>query len=177
MLTLIIGGVRSGKSTAAETIAAETGASVLHYIATSVPTDDEMNQRIRNHQVKREAASEAWLTYEHSTNLLKAPIPKGAVIVLDCLTTWAANEWMETSDDDIQPLISSIMGQIEKIHQHGKELIIVSNDLFSDAISFSDSVQSYLSLMGGLHQKLVQRADTVIQMEFGQKRIRKGVRT
>ena len=53
-LTLILGGARSGKSSFAEKIAHDSGKSVL-YIATATAGDDEMAERIRNHQASRPA--------------------------------------------------------------------------------------------------------------------------
>jgi len=48
-IILVTGGARSGKSTIAEKILTETENSIL-YLATSVPFDDEMKDRIKKHQ-------------------------------------------------------------------------------------------------------------------------------
>ena len=48
-LTMILGGARSGKSSFVERIARDSGKSVL-FIATASAGDDEMAERIRNHQ-------------------------------------------------------------------------------------------------------------------------------
>ena len=59
-LTLLLGGARSGKSTLAEKLAAQRGERVL-YIATALPFDDEMKDRIENHQKKR---PDTWKTVD-----------------------------------------------------------------------------------------------------------------
>ena len=50
--TLILGGVRSGKSRLAERLAHETQLSVI-YIATATIEDEEMRQRIEQHKTHR----------------------------------------------------------------------------------------------------------------------------
>ena len=51
-IVLITGGARSGKSTYAEKLAKETKGGVL-YIATSIPFDDEMKDRVKKHKERR----------------------------------------------------------------------------------------------------------------------------
>ncbi|NLQ19166.1 hypothetical protein HGG82_16320 [Marinomonas sp. M1K-6] len=52
MRQLVLGGVRSGKSRYAESLAKEVGLPVT-YIATARAGDDEMQQRIQQHQAYR----------------------------------------------------------------------------------------------------------------------------
>ena len=59
-IVLITGGARSGKSTYAEKLAMETKGRVL-YIATSIPFDDEMKDRVKKHKERRPAT---WNTFE-----------------------------------------------------------------------------------------------------------------
>ncbi|MGF1665735.1 MAG: bifunctional adenosylcobinamide kinase/adenosylcobinamide-phosphate guanylyltransferase, partial [Acidimicrobiia bacterium] len=60
MLTLLTGGARSGKSSAAVRLASATAAPV-HYLATAQPGDAEMAQRIARHRADRPAG---WITVE-----------------------------------------------------------------------------------------------------------------
>jgi adenosyl cobinamide kinase/adenosyl cobinamide phosphate guanylyltransferase len=61
----VLGGARSGKSTFAERLAAESGGPVL-YVATATAADDEMADRIRQHQARRPAS---WQTLETPTDV------------------------------------------------------------------------------------------------------------
>ena len=64
-LTLVLGGVRSGKSAFAESLARKAEGPVL-YLATGQVTDDEMAERIRRH---REARPGHWDTLEEPLEL------------------------------------------------------------------------------------------------------------
>src|SRR5579871_6012240 len=89
MLTLILGGARSGKSTHALALAEEAG-RVL-FVATAEASDQEMADRIAAHRLERPGT---WDTAEAPSAL--ATVIDGAadrydLIVIDCLTLWVSN--------------------------------------------------------------------------------------
>ena len=92
-LSLVLGGVRSGKSEFGEELAGEEGKPVL-YVATGVASDPEMNQRIQCH---RESRPDDWKTLEapidldgaldKALNAADAP----EVVLVDSLDSWIGN--------------------------------------------------------------------------------------
>ena len=89
-VTLILGGARSGKSSWADHLAAQSGRRVL-YIATEQPSDAEMAERIAAHRANRPAA---WQTAEVFDNLIDAvrdSADVNDVVLVDCLTLWVSN--------------------------------------------------------------------------------------
>src|SRR3954469_23610468 len=96
-LTLIVGGVRSGKSRLAEQLAA--GNAPVIYLATAVPpdrlpeaaADAEMVRRIAAHRARRAAL--AWGTVEEPWDLPGAVTAHGACgcVLVECLTLWVSN--------------------------------------------------------------------------------------
>ncbi|WP_281658137.1 bifunctional adenosylcobinamide kinase/adenosylcobinamide-phosphate guanylyltransferase [Halobacillus sp. Cin3] len=175
MLTVVIGGVRSGKSSMAERKAVDTGEESLHYIAAGVNTDEEMQHRINHHQKSRENSLYTWVLHEHPVQPSEASFPDGSVVILDCLTTWATNEWMKMDDDDdVDDLVAAILGEIIHLNGRAGHLIVVSNDLFSDASNHPPVIEEYLQLLGTLHVKLVAMADFVYQVQFGHAQLKKG---
>ena len=88
-LMLITGGVRAGKTTFAERLAARHGADVL-YVATAEARDGEMRARIDAHRAARPAA---WRTLEAPLDPVAAlrAAPAADAVLLDCLTLWTSN--------------------------------------------------------------------------------------
>src|ERR1700748_3009801 len=89
MLTFLLGGARSGKSSLALRLATAAGAPVV-FVATGEAGDDEMAQRIARHQAERPAG---WTTVEAPRNLLGAleATPADTCVIVDCLSLWVAN--------------------------------------------------------------------------------------
>ena len=87
MKTLILGGVRSGKSRLAEALALRSGLPVT-YIATALPGDEEMRQRIEAHCQRRPPG---WQVVEEPYALagaLHTHAAAGHCVIVDCLTLW-----------------------------------------------------------------------------------------
>lgn len=90
MLTLIIGGARSGKSELALRLAHASARDVL-FVATMEPRDDELRARVARHRSERPAA---WRTLEAPRDLvamLEREARPGDFIVVDCITLWVSN--------------------------------------------------------------------------------------
>ncbi len=115
-LIFISGGVRSGKSSFAEKlalkIACEEGGG-LHYIATGVPSDLEMKERIKKHQHDREAAKYRWITVEQSINIgaIADHFNNRDILLLDCVTTLLNNELFSSDHRWDPPFLESIKGE------------------------------------------------------------------
>jgi adenosylcobinamide kinase / adenosylcobinamide-phosphate guanylyltransferase len=98
-LVFLIGGARSGKSSLAVRLAAESGAPVV-FIATGEARDPEMAERIALHRAERPAA---WKTVEEPVALQGAleAAPRESCVVVDCLSLWVAN-LLEGSAADVE---------------------------------------------------------------------------
>ena len=89
MLTFLVGGARSGKSTLAVQMGEHHGGQV-HFIATAEAVDDDLRARIERHRAERPAT---WTTAEVPVELGAAltATPREALVIVDCLTVWLAN--------------------------------------------------------------------------------------
>jgi adenosylcobinamide kinase/adenosylcobinamide-phosphate guanylyltransferase len=93
-VSLISGGVKSGKSALAERLAISTMLNVT-YIATATPDDAAMQQRISHHRQQRPSH---WLTVEQPVQLAKALTEHCQInrcVLVDCLTLWLTNLLMQ----------------------------------------------------------------------------------
>ena len=86
MITLVLGGSRSGKSAVAERIAADAATSVT-YVATAQVHDDDFADRVALHRDRRPAE---WTTLEVGADLAVALASIDGVALVDSLGTWVA---------------------------------------------------------------------------------------
>ncbi len=94
MITLVVGGSRSGKSRFAERLAARCAADMdrgsVHYVATAVvdPGDDDHIVRVAAHRAARPAT---WETHEPEPSDLPALLRRlDGLVLLDALGSWIA---------------------------------------------------------------------------------------
>lgn len=177
MRQLILGGVRSGKSRLAETLATETGLPVT-YLATAQIWDDEMAARIRQHQQYRPVH---WTTVEipdaslpqQLADLMQQP----GVILLDCLTLWltqllCAEPLNEASLARVDQVVAQL---VDCVAQDGPaELILVGNETGLGIMPVDRLSRIYGDKAGLLHQQLAQVCERVVLTVAGLPLVVKG---
>ncbi|MEH7503660.1 bifunctional adenosylcobinamide kinase/adenosylcobinamide-phosphate guanylyltransferase [Neobacillus drentensis] len=183
-LIFITGGVRSGKSSFAERKAVEiasiTGGQ-LNYLATGVPSDPEMKERIEKHQHDREAGSNRWKTVEQSVQIeeLANDFSAEDIILLDCVTTLLNNELFSSEQkwDEcfLETVKENIITGITSIKKRTGTMIVVSNEVLNEPLLGNEMVFTYGRLLGQIHQYLVKEADQVFLVEAGIPIVMKGV--
>ena len=167
-LVFITGGVRSGKSSFAEQYLMEEQATRNVYVASGMPVDGEMEERIQRHQDDRQSYPVDWITLEqprHLENIVPL-IHKGDGVLWDCVTTWLANELYEGNMDKVE---RELYETIDQLRQKAKVIVIVSNEVLDERISTYESVALYQQWIGRIHQQLVAKADEAYEMEYGVK--------
>src|SRR6266403_2987411 len=101
MKTLLLGGVRSGKSRYAEALARVHGGPVT-VIATATTDDEEMRARIAAHRARRPAE---WTVVEEPICLadaLRAAASPSGIVVIECLTLWLTNLLLSPRSADLE---------------------------------------------------------------------------
>ena len=171
MLNLVIGGAASGKSTYAEGLVCNGGASHRIYIATMQPFDAECKSRIMKHRAARSHLG--FETVECYTGLCDTQIPSGADILLECMSNLAANELFSGNASDTE-VFSSILSGVERLERFANSLTIVSNDLFADGLHYDADTLRYLKLLARINRALAVRAQRVIEVVCGIPILHKG---
>lgn len=175
-MIFISGGVRSGKSTFAEHLAIHTAKKVggnLHYIATGVAMDDEMEKRIMRHQMERENSVLKWKTREKSTEIetIATSFQQDDVVLLDCVTTLLNNElFSEQRDWDshfLEEVYNRVFKGITAIDKKCGLLILVSNEVTHELKHENEMVFHYSRVLGNLHQEIVKKAESAYLVEAG----------
>jgi adenosylcobinamide kinase/adenosylcobinamide-phosphate guanylyltransferase len=163
MLTLILGGARSGKSKLAQRIATPAGRVV--YIATAATGQDpEMAARIERHRGNRPCS---WQTIEEPLTLAaaveRASNETDAVIV-DCLTIWLSNLSWEHRDRPPEALEAAARSEIQRIARAARpcHVILVSNELGSGTVPEPAVTRAFRDVHGLLNQSAAEAADEVI---------------
>jgi len=156
MKTLILGGVKSGKSRYAEKLATSISESVT-VVATATVLDEEMALRIARHQEDRPAS---WVTIEEPIQLGQAlrSITDAEVVVIDCLTLWLTNLLMDQDPDKLNVEIDDFE---QAIKTFSSPLILVSNETNMGIVPLGDLTRQYCDQVGLLHQRLANVCDEV----------------
>ena len=164
-ITLVIGGVRSGKSRYAQTLAAQMDR--VTFIATAESRDDdEMRSKIDRHRADR---PETWPTVEeplHLSSAITAATPTSDAILVDCLTLFAAN-LLEAHGDNEQALVASIDALCEALKTSPCKVILVSNEVGSGVVPAYASGRRFRDLVGQINQRVATVADTVLLLVAG----------
>ncbi len=166
-LVLILGGARSGKSTAAERMAHD-GSKVL-FVATAEALDEGMRRRIENHRRYR---PRHWHVLEEPIHLSKALIPvvdEYDTFILDCVTLWVSNLLlMERPEADAEPgVMRAVDRLLDLIVRAGGRWILVSNEVGQGIVPASELGRTYRDLLGRVNQRVASRADQAYLMVAG----------
>jgi adenosylcobinamide kinase/adenosylcobinamide-phosphate guanylyltransferase len=163
MITLVLGGARSGKSRYAEQLARNSQLPVL-YIATATALDDEMSARIAHHQTQRPSE---WALCECPLQLaetLARESQKPQCILVDCLTLWLNNQLFHYPQQDFSLLFKQL---IDSLQNSQAQIIFVSNEVGLGIIPLGEISRQFVDEAGRLNQALAQRADTVFFIAAG----------
>lgn len=167
MLTLVTGGSGSGKSAFAEDRVLSFGEAKRIYIATMHPFDEESHKRIERHRKMR--AGKGFETAECYTGLKNVVLPecdKGCVVLLECMSNLVANEMFEEQGAHEQTM-QEIMAGVENLLKQAAHVVIVTNEIFSDAVSFDGDMDTYLKYLGKINQEISKKADEVAEVVYG----------
>lgn len=163
-LILILGGARSGKSTAAEKIAAQY--SRVTFLATAEAYDDEMRLRITHHQADRPTE---WKTVECPQSAAEAihQTDEADCFLLDCLTLLVSNLLLAHEADAEEVTNAEIDALLDAWRESNANLICVSNETGLGVVPDNALARRYRDLLGRVNQRLAAQADVVYFMIAG----------
>ena len=163
-VTLVLGGVRSGKSRFALNLASRTDS--VTFVATARPLDDEMRRKIERHRRERPAE---WSTREEPLKLDEAIAEsEGAseLIIIDCLTLFAAN-LLEAHSENQDAIWKSIDALCLALKKANRRVVLVSNEVGSGIVPAYAAGRLFRDVLGEINQRVAAIAGNVVLMVAG----------
>ncbi|KAL7537245.1 hypothetical protein ACHAXR_007692 [Thalassiosira sp. AJA248-18] len=182
---LVTGGARSGKSSYAQNLCEKTCTNPI-YLATSKVWDDDFKDRVTRHQNER---GDHWTTIEEPLTPSKHhDVFGGRTILVDCLTLWLTNYFMElgafTEPDDntnakasnndekittaSEQALFKVKAEFDKmITQWNATFVFVTNEIGSGLHADSAASRKFVDAQGWLNQYVASKANMVIHMVAG----------
>lgn len=157
--SLVLGGIRSGKSSLAERLVSEQADPVV-YVATATAGDGEMSERIRRHQRRRPAS---WGLVEEPVelgNLLnrQATLSPPPCVLIDCMSLWVSN--LLHAGDTV--FVREKENFLAALAAYPGSVVIVSNEVGLGIIGMDPLTRRFADELGWLNQALAKHCDRVM---------------
>lgn len=152
MITLVLGGVRSGKSELAERLA---GPGPGTYLATGLvdPGDEDFADRVARHRARRPPA---WVTMEEPRAVPGLLARLHGPVLLDALGTWIAND----PRADIDGLVAAL------VSRRG-DTVVVSEEVGLGVHPVTEVGRHFADRLGEANRRVAELADRCILVVAG----------
>jgi adenosylcobinamide kinase/adenosylcobinamide-phosphate guanylyltransferase len=170
MKTLVLGGVRSGKSKLAESLALKSNQQIV-YIATATIGDAEMQARIDLHKKNRPAS---WILVEEPLKLasvVKQYSGHNYCIIIDCLTLWVTNLLLNKNSEYLPNERQAFASVLENSDEN---IIIVSNETSLGIMPMGALSRQFGDEAGIINQTVAALCDRVVLTVAGLPLLLKG---
>jgi len=165
MLILITGGAASGKSAHAERLLCAAADGARLYLATMETRSEAAKQKIARHRVLRDG--KGFETIEQACALRQISFSKFYDgILLEDLGNLVANE-LFPPDNKQSKTAEEIFSEIIWLQRYCNTLVVVTNSVFSDGLTYDADTRRYIAALGRLNTMLATRADGVYESICG----------
>lgn len=163
MRTLIFGGANCGKSHYAEKLAMDCGGRRA-YVATMQPFGQGAQERIVRHRAAR--SGKGFVTVERYRELGGLDLRGFDTVLVECLGNALANELFSPGADGDRAK-AKLLESLASLERQTKNLILVSNDVFSDGISYLRETEAYIRILGDIHRRLTVEWEGCVELVCG----------
>lgn len=164
MLTLVLGGARSGKSALADELGRRAGDAVT-YVATCprIDGDVDLARRIERHRSERPPD---WTTIEEQLDLAGAIARAGdGFVVVDCLTVWVGN--LQFHGHDEEAVLRASQQALDVIGRRTGDTVAVSNEVGLGIVPADAPTREYRDLLGRVNRAWAAAADRALFLVAG----------
>jgi adenosyl cobinamide kinase/adenosyl cobinamide phosphate guanylyltransferase len=155
VITLVLGGARSGKSIVAERIAEKSAGPVTYVATMKIEGDKELEARVAAHQRRRPTN---WVTIECHEDLATLMGHVAGTVLIDSLGPWLA------SLPDIQ---SNVDALCSALRQRDGNTIVVSDEVGLSVHPESPEGRRFRDQLGILNQEVAFVANDVLFVVAG----------
>lgn len=189
-MVLVVGGSGSGKSSYAEETAVSLAQESVkettqpentllsnfrlhtakkYYLATMQVFDDEGRKKVERHRNLRKG--KGFVTIEQPARIsgaLEKMEDGDRTVLLECISNLMANE-MFSGEKDMAAIqaAENVIRDIKLLKEQTNHLVVVSNNVFEDGITYDETTMKYIQAMGEVNQKLAALADRVVEVVAG----------
>ncbi|SFO41490.1 adenosylcobinamide kinase /adenosylcobinamide-phosphate guanylyltransferase [Pseudobutyrivibrio sp. JW11] len=181
MITLVYGGSSSGKSEYAENLVCSTGYKNKYYLATMKHSDDAKDRIMRHRNLRQ---GKGFVTLEHDVDIVNAISEidsidsgdfstnkadlDGEIVLLECMSNLVANEMFRDGEiNSADACVAKILSDVKELEECVSSLVIVTNNVFEDGISYDVGTKEYLRALGAINRKLAAVAEEVYEVVVG----------
>jgi adenosyl cobinamide kinase/adenosyl cobinamide phosphate guanylyltransferase len=159
VITLVLGGARSGKSAVAEALAARGGPQVT-YVATMDPSGDaELQARVDAHRERRDAS---WTTVDATDDLARTLTLVHGTALVDSLGPWVAR-----FGGGADPVEGQAAALCEVLAERDGDTVVVSDEVGLAVHPSSKEGRWFRDALGLLNHAVSEVADKVYLVVAG----------
>lgn len=173
MRVLLLGGSKSGKSTAAQHLCrALGGGGPLYYWATMTPRDEEDRARIARHIADRDGWGFA--TVERPRDLPGAleQVEAAGCVLFDSVTAALSERMFGAEFAENAPDI--VAEELLTVSRHVRHFVAVCDDIFRGGETYEDWTEVYVRGLAAIARRLAAEFDVVCEMSGGLPHLWKG---
>ena len=156
MITLVLGGARSGKSEIAEQLAARSPSPVLYFATAVVADDDDLAVRVAAHRHRRPSD---WKTIEAGadlTNALRAE--RNGTALVDALGPWVAGH---------DGFVVDATALVDALTSRDGDAVVVSEEVGLGVHPSTEAGRHFRDALGELNRAVADAADDVLLVIAG----------
>lgn len=151
---LITGGIKSGKSSYALERANMLNGH-KNFLATALPFDMEMEERIVRHKAER---GPDYFTTEEAIDIHQYKMDN---LILDCITVWMNNLFYKKREEEWKSILSNFLSRNQK------NIIIVSNEVGLGNVPMDSVSRKYNEYLAAANKLIATSMDEVVLMISG----------
>ena len=156
MITLVLGGARSGKSEIAEQLAARSPSPVVYFATAVVGDDDDLAARVAVHRDRRPSD---WKTIEAGADLTMAlRSERNGTALVDALGPWVA------SHDDF---VVDANALVDALASREGDAVVVSDEVGLGVHPSTEAGRHFRDALGELNRAVADAADEVLLVIAG----------